>query len=446
MAPPLNFLYWAALGILLVLYGSVVLRELAGRGEVVPFLFLGAAVALVLLGVISPQAAQAAVNLPILAVLFSMFVFAASLDRAGAMMHLANWLASKAGKPEDLVFLLFVGFGLMSMVLVNDALAVLMVPLLLHLARRLHLRPLPLLLTLAYGVTVGSALTPIGNPQNLLIALYVPIGEPIAVYLRYLFLPVLGSLLLGGLLLRRWFRPILVEPGATFDRTQVPVVPLFPRGRWRQRLYHHPSLVVFPLTMCAVGAVSVGRSLGYVGFQGFGIDVVVASGAALLLLLKPGRVSVLSHVDWSTLLLFVGLFIVMAAEVSAGVVASMTGQLPLASRPTSGGISATGVGVIMLASVIGSQIFSNVPWVALSLPAMVGLGYSSATPIPWMALAAGSTLAGNITLLGAASNLIIVQQANKAGVQVRLLEFAKYGAPLAAISLLVTFACLALHL
>ena len=181
-------------------------------------------------------------------------------------------------------------------------------------------------------------------------------------------------------------------------------------------------------------------------FQGFGIDVVVASGAALLLLVTPGRVSVLSHVDWSTLLLFVGLFIVMAAEVSAGVVASMTGQLPLASRPTSGGISATGVGVIMLASVIGSQIFSNVPWVALSLPAMVGLGYSSATPIPWMALAAGSTLAGNITLLGAASNLIIVQQANKAGVQVRLLEFAKYGAPLAAISLLVTFACLALHL
>lgn len=89
---------------------------------------------------------------------------------------------------------------------------------------------------------------------------------------------------------------------------------------------------------------------------------------------------------------------------------------------------------------------SNVPWVALQIPVLSGLGYGPGTPIIWMALAAGSTLAGNVTLLGAASNLILVESAEKLGVHIRLGEFVRHGLPLAAITITVLVVCLGLGL
>jgi len=100
----------------------------------------------------------------------------------------------------------------------------------------------------------------------------------------------------------------------------------------------------------------------------------------------------------------------------------------------------------VVAALGGSQLVSNVPWVALQIPVLNGLGYSGGTPVVWMALAAGSTLAGNVTLLGAVSNLIVVDSAEKLGVKIRLREFVRYGLPLTALSVLVLVGCLALGL
>ena len=94
-------------------------------------------------------------------------------------------------------------------------------------------------------------------------------------------------------------------------------------------------------------------------------------------------------------------------------------------------------------SLAGPQVVSNVPWVALQIPLLTQLGYGGGTPIPWLALAGASTLAGNVTLLGAASNLIVVELAERQGVTIRLGEFVRVGLPLAAVTVLVLVACLA---
>lgn len=429
----------SALVVLVALYGAVVYRQLRGRADQIPSLFLGAAVALLAVGALTIDQATLAVDLPIISFLFSMFVFAVALDRAGAISHLAKWLASKAQRPEDLVLYLFMGFGLVSTILVNDALVVLMVPLLLHLARQLHLRPLPLLLTLAYAVTIGSALTPMGNPQNLLVALGSGMADPFLTFVRYLLLPVVASLVVGGFLLRRWLGPQLHEGALPFDRTLLPQVPLVPKGGWSARLLAYPSLTIFPATMLALIVTSIGNALG--ALPNIPIYAVVGAGAVLLLIVSPARQGIIARVDWSTLLLFVGLFVVMAGEVNAGVVGSLASHFPIAPYTgTAAGPEA--LGSILASSALGSQLFSNVPWVALSLPTMTHLGYGPSTPVAWIALAAGSTMAGSLTLLGAASNLIIAQQAQKGGVHLRLLDFMRYGVPLALLSMGLTFGCL----
>jgi len=92
------------------------------------------------------------------------------------------------------------------------------------------------------------------------------------------------------------------------------------------------------------------------------------------------------------------------------------------------------VPVILTTSVIFSQFISNVPFVALVEPMIQNTGASVSD---LMALAAGSTIAGNLTILGAASNVIIIQNAEKQGYTLSFCEFAKVGIPLTIIQMTV---------
>jgi Na+/H+ antiporter NhaD/arsenite permease-like protein len=438
-----SYAFVVSLGVLVVLYGTVVFRQLTGRGPEIAFLFLAAALVLVLGGVLTPLEALLAVSYPVLALLLGMFIFVVALDRAGALGHLAAWMASRARRPEDLPFYLFLGMGLLSTLILNDALAVLGVPLLLALARRLKVPPIPLLLTLAYAVTVGSVLTPLGNPQNLLVALDSGMPDPMGNFVLYLALPTTVNLLLGGWLVRRWFRDRMGASREEFDRWRAHPPRFLPPGDWAARLSRHPSVAIFPVTMGVLLTFSVGGALRLL--PALPIEEIVLGGAVVALLLEPGRRVILRSVDYVTLLRFVGLFVVMAAAGQGGVVGALAHALSFSS-PVQGHATPTGLGSFMLSTVGGVQIFSNVPWVALSIPLLTAQGYGSGTVVAWLSLASASTLAGNLTFLGAASNLIIVNQAERSGVRLRLGEFVRYGGPLTALTLAVTYLFLLSHL
>lgn len=413
-------------GVLVVLYAAVVARQVSFRGPPLWTLFLGAGALLLLLGVLSGSQALGAISLPVLAFLFGMFCFGVALDDAGVLTHLARYLSGRGRSREDLLFYLFVGLGLLSAFLVNDALAVLGTPLLIGLARRWRISASPLLLTLAFAVTVGSASTPMGNPQNLLIALDSGMPHPLFVFLRYLWVPTLVNLFLGGWLVRRWLgprlRPANGSPAGVPQR-----IPFWPRGGWGSRLFAHPALVLFPATMALAVVTSVGSALGVL--PSTPLDEIIFGGGVLTLLAEGRRGEHLRRIDWGTLLLFVGLFVVMGAMVQGGVVGLLASHIP-DTAAQGGQATAIALTVQSLFDFGAVQIFSNVPWVALSLPILQAEGYGAASATAWMTLAAASTLGGNLTFLGAASNLIILNQAEREGVRLSLREFVKYGAPL----------------
>ncbi|MGI0133160.1 MAG: SLC13 family permease [Thermoplasmata archaeon] len=423
-----------AAAILAVVYGAVVVRQVTGRGPGVWAIFLAGGFGMVASGILPLPGAegQVATSLPVLAFLFALFVFAGALERAGAIDHLARWLIGRARRIEDLPFVLFVGFGLIAAVLVNDALVLLGVPLLIAVARRLNAPATPFLLTLAFAVTVGSVLTPLGNPQNLLVAISSGIRAPLAVFLRYLLLPTVVNLVAGGLLLRATFRRSLAPSASAYALERARAPPLFPSGGWYERLRVHPTLWIFPGTMLVLLTTDLLAELT----RGATVPIyaVVMAGAILTLLLTPSRRKVLASVDGSILLLFVGLFVVVGGAVSGGVMTALGSATPLPSAVPPGTSS---IGVLTVLSVGLCQVVSNVPFVALEIPVLHALGYGASSPIAWMALAAASTLAGNLTLLGAASNLIVVQRAERHGVAIRLGEFVRIGLPMTALTVAV---------
>ncbi len=395
----------------------------------------------VALGVLSIAGAQSALAsaAPTLLFLFSLFLFAVALENAGAIDHAARWLLGRPHRSYNLPFDLFVGIGLFSAVMVNDALVVIGVPLLIGVASRLRVDPKPLLLILAFSVTVGSTLTPFGNPQNLLVAVASGVASPVTTFFRYLALPTAINLLLGGWYLRWAYGANFRSPGAPEGRSDGGV-PLLPEHGWAARLRSHPVLAIFPGTMVVLVTVDVTSALTH------GPQVPVwemsLAGAVLLLLLSSDRARTVQRVNWSILLLFSGLFVVVAGAVAGGVIASVDAVFPVPGP----GHPVTALLAVVGTSVGGSQVVSNVPWVALQIPVLRGLGYGGETPVVWMALAAGSTLAGNVTFLGAASNLILVDSAERLGVRIRLAEFVRHGVPLAALTLAVLVVCLAFSL
>ena len=135
--------------------------------------------------------------------LFGMFVVGGA---AGCFLHLASRLFSRAESVRHLVFLILVGAGALSALLMNDTLAVVGTPLMLYFARRHGISPKLLLLALAFAVTTGSVASPIGNPQNLLIALSGGVENPFITFPLYLIVPTVISLLVAYVFLCRAFR------------------------------------------------------------------------------------------------------------------------------------------------------------------------------------------------------------------------------------------------
>lgn len=373
---------------------------------------------------------------PVILFLFSLFLFAGALERAGALDHLARWILGRARTASELPAVLFLGFGVAAAFLVNDALVLIGVPLLISVARRIRVPPAPLLLVLAFSVTVGSVLTPFGNPQNLLVSIESGVSAPVSTFLRYLLLPTAINLGVGAWYVHRTLGAQVRADPADFDRLRTERPPLFPSGGWGERLRRSPVLFLFPGTMAV--AITLDVTAALTNGPVIPIWETVGAGAILLLLVSSGRTELFGRVDWSILILFGALFVVVAALVSGGVIAAAESVFPIPGP----GAGSAALAPILGTSFLGPQVVSNVPWVALQIPILTGLGYGSSTPTAWMALAAGSTLAGNVTLLGAASNIIVADLAGREKIPFRLGTFFRYGAPLAAITFVVLAACL----
>ncbi|NMC89221.1 MAG: anion transporter [Methanomicrobiales archaeon] len=367
-------------------------------------MFLGAA-AVLLTGEITPMEALASVDTDVMLFLFGMFVVGEALAESGCLYHLASRLFSRADSVGHLILLILIGAGALSALLMNDTLAVIGTPLMLYFARRHDISPKLLLLALAFAITTGSVASPIGNPQNLLIALSGGIERPFITFPLYLAIPTVISLLAVYAYLRRAFRDEFHPAVLVHGKAEI----------------HDPALAALArlslVLLITLIAIKVTAAMLFPGID-IGLTWIALVAALPIIIGSRRRAEILRKIDWPTLIFFVSLFILMASVWQSGFFQPLIAKssLDLASAP-----------VIITVSVVVSQFISNVPFVALSLPAITHLSTSAPA---MMALAAGSTIAGNALILGAASNVIIIQSAEKDGEALTFWEFARVGIPL----------------
>ncbi len=378
---------------------------------------LGGAIAVLITGQISLPDALHAINTDVMLFLFGMFIVGEAIVESGYLSTLSQRFFSYARTPDQMIFFLLFGIGFLSALLMNDTLAIIGTPLVLGLATKFRISPKLMLLSLAIAITTGSVMSPIGNPQNLLIAVNSGMETPFVTFSLYLLIPSLISLGVAFILLRFYFRTDFSTRVLVHD----PILPVDNKRFFPVKC----SLAIILI----LGAANIIVSL-YGGKLLVPLPFIALCAAVPVLLLGTDRTRLLKNIDWFTLVFFAAMFVLMESVWQTGFFQSFVDQSMVTSLP-----------MILLTSAIISQFISNVPFVALFQPMIMQTGGTTAQ---LMALAAGSTIAGNLTILGAASNVIIIQNAEKLGETLTFFEFAKVGIPLTVLQIVVYWAGLVL--
>jgi Na+/H+ antiporter NhaD/arsenite permease-like protein len=325
-------------------------------------------------------------------------VLNAHLGYAGFFQLVMDRLVHFAKSPLGLLVWLTFATGVLSALFLNDTMAILLTPLVLALTRALSLSPVPYLLALAGATNLGSVATLTGNPQNILVGSFSRIP-----YLEFAL--ALTPVALAGLALQVGLL-YLLYPAVRSRQPLPPLPPLrfrFNRGLLTKGLF---------ITAGLLGAFLLNYPLAQAA--------LVAAGFSLLSRrIRSERF--FSRVDWELLVLFSGLFIVTRA----------VGELGLL-RPLEA-LAQSSWGLLWVTAGL-SNLISNVPAVLLLHP-LIPQGDTQG----WLMLAAASTLAGNLTLLGSVANLIVAEAARREGYKLSFLEHLRFGLPLTLVTLLLAY-------
>ena len=393
-----------ALIIFLITYLFIGLRQIPRVHIDRPAGALVGAVLMVVTGVLTLDQAFAAIDLHTILLLLGMMIITVYLRAAGFFELMAGRILSLSRTPLHLLTLVSLSSGILSALFVNDTICLLYTPIILEVTAQLGVRPLPYLLALATASNIGSVMTITGNPQNMLIGIYS--GIPYLSFLGALAPVSIIGLGVGIAVIRFVYRADLGR--GRFERQ--PAMPPYEVNR---------PLQARSLAVCA--GVLAAFSLGYP------YSLTAAAGAVVLMLIGGVRTErVLEGVDWTLLLFFAGLFVVMHGVEVSGLAGAMISRADLSAASPAGRIAG-----LSLVSALLSNVVSNVPAVMLLKPFIESLGGDQGA---WLALAMSSTLAGNFTLIGSVANLIVVQQARK-HTEIGFMEYFRVGALITVIAM-----------
>ena len=399
--------------ILLCVFLLIAVRRIGRiRFQLWQIMLLGA-IAVLLTLQISPLNALKSINLDVMFFLFGMFVIGRALEESGYLANLSYKFFRRAGSVDSLILYILFGMGFLAAFLMNDTLAIIGTPIVLMLAKKSGVNTKLLLFALAFAITIGSVMSPIGNPQNLLVAVDGKIANPFVTFLKYLAVPTIVNLFAAYIILKIYFKK-------DFNVKQIAATPEPITDERLAKLCRISLALLVVLVLIKIAIVSAGVQVG------FRLTYIALASALPIVLFSPKRLEIVRRIDWHTMIFFAAMFILMA---------SVWGSNFFQTRLDSMNLNLASASITMIISVILSQFISNVPLVALYTPTLMQLGASTKE---LMALAAGSTIAGNLTILGAVSNVIIIQNAEKnSGKTLTFLEFVKIGLPLTIINVFV---------
>ncbi len=364
------------------------------------------------------------IDFNVIFLLVSMMVIVSITTRSGVFNWIANELLKfTKGHPIKVLCALGLFTAVTSAFLDNVTTVILIMPITFAIAKKLDIDPIPFLLTEIFSSNIGGTATLIGDPPNIIIGSagglsfidFIKELTPVILVIMCVVLTVLGFI----------FRKKLHASQDKMDE----VAKIDNSHTITDKALMIRSTLILALVI-----------LGFMLHDVTHIEtcVVAMLGASILLIFeKPNEI--LQDVEWNTIFFFIGLFIIIGGLEASGGIKLMAEWI---LKVTQGSQAATSM-IILWASGVISGIIDNIPYTATMAPMLVEIektmGATYAYPL-WWALSLGACLGGNMTIIGAAANVIVSENAAKSGHPISFMRFLKYGVGVVAISLLISTA------
>ena len=364
------------------------------------------------------------IDFNVIFLLVSMMIIVSITTRSGVFNWIANELLKfTKGHPIKVLCALGLFTAITSAFLDNVTTVILIMPITFAIAKKLDIDPIPFLLTEIFSSNIGGTATLIGDPPNIIIGSAG--GLSFMDFIKELTPVILVIMCVVLFVLTFIFRKKL---HASQDKMNE-VANIDNLHTITDRALMIRSTLILALVI-----------LGFMLHDVIHIEtcVVAMLGASILLIFEKPN-DILQDVEWNTIFFFIGLFIIIGGLEASGGIKLMAEWI---LKVTQGSQAATSM-IILWASGVISGIIDNIPYTATMAPMLVEIektmGASYAYPL-WWALSLGACLGGNMTIIGAAANVIVSENAAKSGHPIAFMRFLKYGVAVVAISLAISTA------
>ncbi len=356
-------------------------------------------VLMVLFGVLTPQDVYKVINWDTVFLLLGMMIVVEHLAEAGFFTSIAEFFNRFNPSPRILLAFIVFGTGLLAGFFVNDIVCIFFTPLLIIWIKERKLPPLPFIIALATSTNIGGIITFTGTPQNMIIGSIS--GINFTRYFLIMFPIGLLCLSINYILLITLFKKEFNSWVKPEIKTGVTPVPRVETGLKRS---------VFITLLVIIGFF----------FYGNLPFVALAGGSFLFVISNREESKILNRVDWNLLLFFAGLFTVIGGLKVSGVIDNILYPIKDFIQPT-----VMGGWLLGIVSIIGSNLFANVPYVLVISESVKDV---SNPEFLWLTLAFTTTIAGNLTIIGAIANIIVIDRTKNIR-EVSFMEFLKFGLP-----------------
>ncbi len=413
---------YIALGIFLFAY---VLIALETFNKFITALLGG--VTFMILGYIDQQKAFSHyVDWNVIFLLIGMMIMMGIIKNTGVFQYVAIWIAKKAkGNPVKIIIMLFFVTGIFSAFLDNVTTIIIMTPISILIAVELGLSPIPFVIAQVFASNIGGTATLIGDPPNLMIGSAANLS--FMDFVKNLTVIIAINMVVTAIFLWLFFRNKMKVSNERRARLM--------EFDEKQAIQNKFDLIF------GLGVISLFLTLFFLQEYTLFLPSTIALICAGLLLVKSRKMNVeeflAKEIEWSTILFFIGLFIMVGAIEEVGLIKKFSEAV---LSVTHGSYKLTGV-VIIWSSGIASAFIDNIPFVATMIPLIKSFGVSFAGKNInglWWALSLGACLGGNGTIVGASANLIAVGILKKSGYRISFLKFTKYGALLTIMNLSIS--------
>jgi len=387
----------AILAIFVLTYLGIALGRVPGLKLNRTGIALLGAIAIVVFSGLSTDTVVGLINWPTILLLFGFFVLSAQLRLSGFFDKVAAGISSRLDKPAAFLFTLMVVTAGLSAVLNHDIVVFVFAPIVATALLEKQINPVPFLIALAIASNVGAGATLVGNPQDMMIAQVA--GLNFGHYLIWCLVPVLFALGCSYGIIWMMSRNNLTLAVPVADGVVPPAQPY-------NRVHTIKGVVILALVIAFF-------------FSSIPKEVIALTAAGIHLASPKFRTEdMLKLVDWSILVLFMGLFVVTGAFQSTGYGEAAMQWLAHA------GVNLQLPSVLAVATAVLSNLINNSAAVLL-LVKMVDVTH----PTTAYVLALANSFGGSLFILGSVANIIVVQKARDMGINISFRDFARLGVP-----------------